>query len=101
MKIRLFAKKFRIYEYVPLKSYTAKVYSNVLKVYDKKRDYNYEFTKASVFNLEHSSKIRVKGHIYDTFNVKFDEDGYCIGCCFVTHKQLQDIRKEFNYKSIF
>jgi len=91
MKIRLFAKKFII---DPLSGlYYVKVKNNNLELYygsiSHKIDY---FTKKEVFNFERNLK---------SYEIRKYKDGYSIGCCFVTHKQLQDIRKEFDYKSIF
>lgn len=92
MKIRLFAKKFII---DPLSGlYYVEVKNNELKLYYGTIPYKINsFTKEEVFTLGK--------HLFSGYQVIKYENGYKIGCCFVTHKQLQEIREEFNYKNIF
>ena len=89
MKIRLFAKKFII---DPLSGlYYVKVKNNKLRLYYGSMPfYVKSFTKEEVFTLSNLGYVVYKHEV-----------GYTIGCCFITYKQLEEIREEFNYKSIF
>lgn len=109
MKIRLFKKKFKIQSFDFKLYYTAEICKGKLKVYDLSGRQAYLFTKESIFNVENSDKIKCKinttslGVIWRDveFPVTIIKYGVHIGCCFIPNKQLQNIRKEFNYKSIF
>lgn len=109
MKIRLFKKKFKIRSFDFELYYTAKICKGKLKVYDLSGRQAYLFTKESIFNVANSDKIKCKINITSLgvilkdieFPVTIIKYGKHIGCCFIPTEQLQEIREEFNYKSIF